>query len=842
MSHLPPDLSPEAAAVVSWQSNGLVFGTGEMPDRVRAHDWSTTVLGSIDSWSATLITTVNTVLGAPIPSGLFWGSELRMIYNDAYRDLLGRKHPIALGGRVDLVWWEAWSVIGPQVQTVMDGKGTVVQKDVLIPVSRQGSVEDAYWNYNLSPVYEMDGSIIAVLVTCQEVTQAVLAERFLRASETRILESIGDAVIVTDAAGKVTRMNPVAEVLTGWKQDEAWGLPLTEVFRIINEATRATVESPAAKVIRLGTIVGLGNHTILLGKDGAEIHIDDSGAPIRDDSGHLAGIVLVFRDITDRWQKDRQLRAYAEGQRFLLSLSDQLRHLTNDRAIMQKAAELVGRQLKVGRAGYGEVSDNGDIIRFETGWAESDLGMLIGPLPFKSFGSGNVSDLKSGLTTVYDDILADPRLSDRAREGIGAASAVGVPIIRDGALHAVFYVHDREARHWTAEEVLLLEGVAERTSDAVERVRNKHTLRLSEEELRYTVELSEQVQWTADSEGRILDFSPAWLTTVGLSREEALGEGWAQVPHPQDRPMMVAAWMHSIQTGDPYDIEHRIRTAAGEYCWRRSRALPRRDAQGRIVKWYGTTEDIDARKMAEQALIQSEKLAAVGRLASSIAHEINNPLESVTNLLYLARESSELSEIQDYLDTADRELRRVSAITNQTLRFHKQSTKPVQVTCQELIESVLSIYQGRLINSHVKVEKRKRAIAAVCCFEGEIRQVLNNLVGNSIDAMHPEGGRLVLRSRDSIDHETGRKGLVLTIADTGSGMSPHTIAKAFEPFFTTKGTTGTGLGLWISKEIVHRHSGKLSFKSSQREGHSGTVTTLFLPSECHIREHDRVIV
>lgn len=201
---------------------------------------------------------------------------------------------------------------------------------------------------------------------------------------------------------------------------------------------RAPVESPAARVIRLGTIVGLANHTILLGKDGAEIHIDDSGAPIRDDSGHLAGIVLVFRDITDRWQKDRQLRAYAEGQRFLLSLSDQLRHLTNDRAIMQKAAELVGRQLKVGRAGYGEVSDNGEIIRFETGWAESDLGMLIGPLPFKSFGSGNVSDLKSGLTTVYDDILADPRLSDRAREGIGAASAVGVPIIRGGALHAVF--------------------------------------------------------------------------------------------------------------------------------------------------------------------------------------------------------------------------------------------------------------------------------------------------------------------------------------------------------------------------------------------------------------------
>ncbi|HEX2917750.1 MAG TPA: PAS domain-containing protein, partial [Edaphobacter sp.] len=145
----------------------------------------------------------------------------------------------------------------------------------------------------------------------------------------------------------------------------------------------------------------------------------------------------------------------------------------------------------------------------------------------------------------------------------------------------------------------------------------------------------------------------------------------------------------------------------------------------------------------EKALLQSEKLAVVGRLAASIAHEINNPLESVTNLLYLASSSESLPEVREYLEIADSELRRVSAITNQTLRFYRQSTDAREVTCEDLFESVLTIHHGRLKNAHVSVEKRKRSKRAIRCFDGEIRQVLNNLVSNAIDAMHPNGGRLL---------------------------------------------------------------------------------------------------
>jgi PAS domain S-box-containing protein len=247
-----------------------------------------------------------------------------------------------------------------------------------------------------------------------------------------------------------------------------------------------------------------------------------------------------------------------------------------------------------------------------------------------------------------------------------------------------------------------------------------------------------------------------------------------------------------------------------------------------VVGCVLTLTDITGRKRIEEALLRSEKLAVVGRLAASIAHEINNPLEAVTNLLYIAREAEQLAEVRHYLDSAERELRRVSAITTQTLRFHKQSTSPTDVTCEALLFAVLSIFQGRLLNSNIRVETRWANSRPIHCFEGEIRQVLCNLIGNAIDAMHRGGGRLLLRSREGHDR-AGREGIFLTVADNGPGMSPETSARAFEPFFTTKGFSGTGLGLWVCLEIVERHRGKLRLRSSQRPSKSGTVFTIFLP-------------
>jgi signal transduction histidine kinase len=261
---------------------------------------------------------------------------------------------------------------------------------------------------------------------------------------------------------------------------------------------------------------------------------------------------------------------------------------------------------------------------------------------------------------------------------------------------------------------------------------------------------------------------------------------------------------------------------------------PVRDPNGKVIFLVPEGREIIELKQAEAALIQSEKLAAVGRLASSIAHEINNPLESVMNLIYLARQYAVDPDAQRFLDSADQEIRRVSIIANQTLRFHKQPSNPQAVGCSELISSVLGIYEGKLRNAGIKVEMQYRAELPIVCFEGDIRQVLNNLVGNAIDAM-PNGGRLLLRCRKATHWPTGRVGLVLTIADTGAGVDPEVLPKIFQPFFTTKGIGGTGLGLWVSQEIADRHNGALKVRTSQCEGRSGTVFTLFLPFDAASR-------
>ena len=263
--------------------------------------------------------------------------------------------------------------------------------------------------------------------------------------------------------------------------------------------------------------------------------------------------------------------------------------------------------------------------------------------------------------------------------------------------------------------------------------------------------------------------------------------------------------------------------------WNELSLSPIFNRDGGLTHFVGIQSDVTARVEFEAALRESEKLAAVGRLAASIAHEINNPLESVMNLLYLARQAAEQDESREYLDQADRELQRVAQITTQSLRFYKQSTRPQAIRCTELVESVLDLYNGRFLNSGIQVERRERMPHSIVCLESEIRQVLSNLVRNAIDAMHGPGGRLIVRTRETTDWPTQRLGVLITFADTGTGISKETMSKLYKAFFTTKGIGGTGLGLWVSAEIIERHQGRLLVRSSDIAGQSWTVFQLFLP-------------
>jgi len=258
------------------------------------------------------------------------------------------------------------------------------------------------------------------------------------------------------------------------------------------------------------------------------------------------------------------------------------------------------------------------------------------------------------------------------------------------------------------------------------------------------------------------------------------------------------------------------------------------------VRWVGVIAiDASERKRSEEALRKTEKLAATGRLAASIAHEINNPLEAITNLLFLLRNFSGLEDpALNYVMMAEHEARRIAEITQQTLRFYRQSTLPTRANMADLLDSVLALYTGRLHNLNIVVERRYDAAMDLFCFSGELRQVFANLVGNAIDAT-ASGGRLLVRARRSRNWRFAeQEGVRFAVADTGSGMEPEVSKRIFEAFFTTKEVTGTGLGLWVSHEIILKHRGLVHVRSKPAlDGElSGTVFQIFIPDEAEPAE------
>jgi signal transduction histidine kinase len=245
---------------------------------------------------------------------------------------------------------------------------------------------------------------------------------------------------------------------------------------------------------------------------------------------------------------------------------------------------------------------------------------------------------------------------------------------------------------------------------------------------------------------------------------------------------------------------------------------------------------ITERKRAEEALIRTEKLAVTGRLAATMAHEINNPLAAMTNIVYLLGQSLTEGANREYVDILEKQLRTISRITNQTLKFHRQLGRPAQFDLAELIGELVDFYQAKATEHGVTLVKRWDGEAWIMGFSGEIRQVISNLLLNAIEAT-PENGRVTLHLYESVDwHNGNRRGYRVSVADTGVGIDAQHRSSIFEPFFTTKGENGTGLGLWVSTGIVNRAGGHMRVRSTQRPGRSGTCFSIFFPAEMPVTE------
>ena len=401
----------------------------------------------------------------------------------------------------------------------------------------------------------------------------------------------------------------------------------------------------------------------------------------------------------------------------------------------------------------------------------------------------------------------------------GAVDYISVPVVPEvlRAKIGVFVDLHRKTRQLEMLNDELERRVAERTIE----------LRQSEQQFRSRAELLElatEAIMMRDLDGALRFWNTGAENLYGWKREEVLGREIHKV-------------LHTVFPIPPEEIEAQLRE---HNAWQGNLVQRTKDGIEVIVACRKTmnregnavlevSRDITSQLQAEEALRETEKLAAMGRVAGIIAHEINNPLAAITNTLYLVRNHPSLDDTaRHFADVAEQELQRVSHIARQTLSFYRESKQPIAVNLTELLNDVLELQDRVLISTHISVERKYAFSPVVQGFPVELRQVFLNLVSNAIQAM-PSGGKLRVYVREATDWRGQRCGTAISIIDTGIGIRPEDSKRLFQPFFSTKSTKGTGLGLWISKGIVQKYDGTLTCRSYRTQRGCVTCFRVFLP-------------
>ena len=364
-------------------------------------------------------------------------------------------------------------------------------------------------------------------------------------------------------------------------------------------------------------------------------------------------------------------------------------------------------------------------------------------------------------------------------------------------------------------------GVMEINNDITERVRAEVAQQQANRKLQTVLDSITDGLLVLDNEWLFTYCSEHGARILGLRPEDLVGGSIGDLfPH-VDKTGFGDAFRRAVKSRVPVHIEDFYPEPLN--MWLECHCYPADDGLSVYFR------DISERKRTEEALLRSEKLASVGRMAATIAHEINNPLAAITNTLYLARmKADDPTSVRDFLDVAEDELKRITHITRQTLGFYRESSSPSAVSVTDVLESAVDLMKSKIGAKQAVIEKEWQGETTASAIAGELRQVFSNLLGNSLDAID-EGGTIRLRVSTGHDFKDGRRTVRVSVADNGKGIATASRPHIFEPFFTTKGTVGTGLGLWVTRQIVDKHHGKMRVRSSTEGPHRGTVFMVILP-------------
>ncbi|HET7752072.1 MAG TPA: PAS domain S-box protein [Terriglobales bacterium] len=725
----------------------------------------------------------------PAAIAMLQGPEHRWSYmNPAYLRVIGHEHVEELLGktiRQTLPELESQGYLELLDQVYRTGE-PVSGTEAKVRLNRGpgGQQEYAYFNFLYQPLKDDSGNVEGVFVHAVDVTPQVEARRGIEESEEQfrmLAESIPQLDWMANPDGWIYWYNQRWYEYTGTTPEQmlGWGWRSVHDPEVLPKVMERWQES-----IRTGQPFEMVFP--LRGADGLFRPFLTRMVPVRDAEGKVVRWFGTNTDITAQQRAEDALRQSEERLLAALAASD------------------------TGTYRWDPSTDT--FVEFD-----ENLKRLFG-----LSATAEVRRTEDFVRLVHGDDVPDLLAAvERSRHGADFEMEYRV-VLQDGNIR---WLYDRGKMVWRDGKPAYLVGAC---TDVTTRKREE----ISRVRLAAIVESSDDAIVSKDLNGIVTSWNAAARRTFGYTAEEMMGQPILKIIPPELHHDEVRI-LETLRRGERIDHFETVRvTKSGERLDVSLTISPIRDEHGRIVGAAKIARDITQRKKTEDALRMSDKLATTGRLAATVAHEINNPLESVVNLVYLAKGQKGLPEnVREYLRAAEEELDRVSQLTRQALGFYREKTAATTVRVGPIISQLRTVFSPKTTNKRIDLRVEVDQDPEIVAVPGELRQLFANLLSNSIDAVPVDGTIRVRVSQVREFNHAGRPGARVTIADSGPGIDPLHRSRIFEPFFTTKKEVGTGLGLWVSKGIVERHGGNIRLRSRTTPGRSGTVFSVFLPTD-----------
>ena len=840
---------------------------GEMAALMRALDWAATPLGPVAAWPVSLRSTVSTLLASRHAMFLWWGPDLIQFYNDGYRASLGPdRHPSALGARGRECWAEIWPTIGPEVESIMAGGASTWHEDHLVPITRGDRIHDVYWSYSYSPVQDDTGSVGGVLVTVQETTRRVIAER-----RVRFVRELVTALQGTSSREDACRA--VGRALASARQDVGFSLIylLEADGRTLRLAVADGIESggrlapltmqlveqtpwpSAAALAGLEPVRSVPPHMVQ--SDGWPEPIAEAlTLPIAYPGGSRPLYGMFVAGLNPRIPCDpRYAEFIAQVVRETAAALDRIGREARERAMERAAAraerETLERVFELAPSFLAVL--RGPEHQFEL--ANPAYYQLVGhrELIGRTVREALPEVASQGFFELLDRVYATGEPFVGNELAVDLQATPGHPL----EVRYVNFVYQAIRDSGGAVSGLLATGVdvtaLVRTRQAVEQALVE-TERLAAErdaeqrKLRTVLEQSPVAVTVIEApSGRILFVNSKFEEIFGYSVELDAVASYSEHYHgvhadgrrieSEEWPIAEALRTGKVITGRILEIVH----ASGRRVQIDANAAPVRDAEGRIIGAVAIFRDVTLERRTERQLRDAQRMQAVGTLAGGVAHEVNNQMTAVLGfgefvLRALGPSHPQSEDMRQVMRAAERAAR----VSQQLLAFTRQQvTRPTVVELPELVSRLAPVLRQLLGADKHLITPAAPPVPPISVDADQVEQVLINLVANARDATET-GGRVTI-SIESVALETelaaaaaaepvapGRY-VRLTVSDTGHGMSPETLLRAFDPFFTTKDVgKGTGLGLSMVYGTLRRHGGYVRAVSSPG---AGTIMELYWP-------------